>query len=189
MEGPTLVSVGQIGHRTVALSLPLYGRGCAGTKRSEVPAVVGFSAAIGRLQIFGTISAIQESSHCTRKTGPHGLSGEPRPSRECRPIRDAIGKRWLSSNRRLRGLSQTGQSGRWKFRLSIFPAWMATHKPPRARTAKCSKAGRRTLYSTGTCQFSNWFSGANPDNGLSHDWLDPALYRFRDGKGNDRIVR
>ena len=31
------------------------------------------------------------------------------PSRECRPIRDAIGKRWLSSNRRLRGLSKTGE--------------------------------------------------------------------------------
>ena len=33
---PTLVSVGQIGYRTVALSLPLYGRGCAGTARVEL---------------------------------------------------------------------------------------------------------------------------------------------------------
>ena len=61
--------------------------------------------------------------------------------------------------------------------------WRHTSLPAQ-ETTECAEAGRRTLRNTGTDQSSDWSGCTTPDNGLPHDWLDPALYRSRDGEGN-----
>ena len=144
----------------------LYGRGCAGTARVNYPPLLSFP----QLHRDYRSSALfyQFQNRVMKPNRPDFADhvqrlGLPESADPFEMLSVSGGYRVTDD---YEVFPKLVKAERWKFCLSVFPARLATHKSPRARTTECAEAGRRTLRNTGTDQSSDWSGRATPDNGL-----------------------
>ena len=82
-------------------------RSGAGAVGSGVPTARRIPGTETGLQSGPPVSAVSEPGHQRQEAGSEGLPSEPRSRTRSGSHRDSVGQRWLSCDRRLRGLPKT----------------------------------------------------------------------------------